>query len=63
MLIALVPALGSILPWCGKDASQAWKMKDARNKSHSRKAKIMLNEYKVGEVLAKRAGSLSSLGG
>lgn len=36
--------------WCGKDASQAWKDKDGRDKKHSRKSHILLESFKIGTL-------------
>lgn len=42
--------------WCGKDATQAWKTKDSKNKAHSRKAQIQLDGLRIGKF-EKSAGS------
>jgi cytochrome b involved in lipid metabolism len=36
--------------WCGKEASEAWHNKDGKNKTHSRKAQLMLKELRKGQV-------------
>ena len=41
----------SLLPWCGKDATKGWNDKDGKNKSHSRKASIQLNRYRIGALV------------
>ena len=37
-------------PWCGKEATQAWKTKDGRKKEHSRKANLMLKKLLIGTL-------------
>lgn len=38
-----------ILPWCGKDATQAWLTKN-RNKLHSARASALLEKYRIGKM-------------
>ncbi len=40
-----------LAPWCGRDASQAWKDKDGKGKPHSRKAQLMLKALLKGNLL------------
>lgn len=37
-----------ILPYCGKDATQAFETKDRSRGTHSLKARTLLDQYKVG---------------
>lgn len=37
-------------PWCGKDATEAWKTKDGKNKAHSRKANLQLQALRIGSL-------------
>jgi cytochrome b involved in lipid metabolism len=38
-------------PWCGKEATQAWKTKSDRKKPHSRKANLMLKNLLIGTLV------------
>lgn len=38
--------------WCGKESTAAWETKDGKNKAHSRKAQLLLNQLRVGKVKA-----------
>lgn len=42
---------GLILPWCGKEASEAYRTK-TRGRTHSARADQLLAKYEVGRVAA-----------
>ncbi|MBL8020800.1 MAG: cytochrome b5 domain-containing protein [Leptospirales bacterium] len=44
----------SLVKWCGKDSSAAWKDKDGKAKPHSRKAENLLRKYRIGKIASVR---------
>lgn len=38
-----------ILPWCGKEATQAWRTKN-KGRSHSSRANQLLEKYRIGQL-------------
>ena len=50
--LALVSDPAAILPWCGKDASEAYRTK-TRGRPHSPYADTLLPKYRIGALTAK----------